>query len=203
MTRTRGIGTLHRLQAAALELAATTPAQDLAVAQVCRAAGITRDTFYRYAPSPAALVAGVFDEELAELDRMVAGGDGDERSAPDWDAPTRLWLAHVERHAPVYRTSLAPHLPLELREPLISHLSSWLISHLRRFPVLVPQICGRPATEEEIFLVATYAVSGAVGIVERELATGADFEPERLRRIIFTVSADWWFGPDGAARPRL
>ncbi len=59
----------HRaaVSARALEMASAMPLSQISVTDLCRAAGVTRDTFYRHAAGVTELVADALEAELREV----------------------------------------------------------------------------------------------------------------------------------------
>lgn len=188
-----------RLQHAAITLAAQQPVQSLTVTDVSREAGLTRDTFYRYAASPIGLVAEVFDTDLQSLEESpVSAPIGDGGSRDFWQEPTLSWLRHVKRYEQVYREALRPYWPPELKEPLASHTHHMVMRFARSHPEHVPSVEGRTAHADEVSLIAWYAVFGAIGIVERILTISDDLNEKLVMEIIQVSATGWLFFPPRA-----
>jgi AcrR family transcriptional regulator len=178
-TRTRA-----RLHAAVLELATTTPVADVSAAAVCRAAGVTRDTFYRHTTDPAALLG---DALAAELDDAV----GDAPDGPIGVAERRL-LQHVADRAAVYRGAMRPVLAAPVRSTLERHLREGLHRYAVAHPEIVPSSL---ADDADLRLAAAYAAAGTVGAVEEWLRSGDD-DVEHAARVVLAASPSWWLRAD-------
>jgi AcrR family transcriptional regulator len=182
-------GTPGALASAAKRLAAAHSIDQVSVTELCREAGLTRDTFYRYAASPIEVLAQALDEELGEL---PLGG------APDrsvMDAPTRVLLEHVRDHQTIYRNALHPHLDAALRDVLVARITALLVAYADTHPHAVPLVAGRAAGPAERRVFAAYAASGAVGAVEQLLGEGELVDLERAGELLHTASAPWWLAP--------
>ena len=83
----------ERLRAAVLELAAGRSAESITVAELCRAAGVTRDTFYRHAESPVALLVAALGERF----EAAAVAHQDPAKAEQVWTLERRWPATVRR----------------------------------------------------------------------------------------------------------
>lgn len=175
------------LRDAALTLAAAAPLQSISVTEVCRTAGVTRDTFYRHAPSPVELVAAALGEELAEAIGRHEPLSGIEA----FRAAERSLLQHVAVRAEVYRNAMGPQLLAPLRANLEGTIHSTLRAHLDQHPPSVPAgVDGSDA--DALDIVAAYAAAGTVGAVERWIhATPLDVD--RGVAVIIAASPEFWF----------
>lgn len=188
---------LQRLQAAVVKVAAETPIGAVSVAALCREAGVTRDTFYRLAVSPAQVLAAVFDEDLSPLGDLAGqAGDRDDYAAVMEDT-TSLWLAHVQRYEAVYRKAATPHLVPELSDVLHRRIERVLIEYMRQHPEIVPRLPPGPGDGSELGMLARYAVSGGIGVLEMALQHSDRLDSDRIHDVIHAAAAGWWFGPGG------
>lgn len=186
---------LSRLRAAVLGLASETAVSAIKVADLCRAAGVSRDTFYRLAESPVQLLASIFDEELAGLDKLEPG-PGPTSASQLMSDTTRLWLEHMARHEAIYRAALAPHLPPEMICVLHAHIEGVLVRYMTSNPEVLPTVLGQDPTFKHVGQFASYAIAGAIGVVERELEeTASGFNVDELLAVIHAAAAEWWFRP--------
>ncbi|MEB4614073.1 TetR/AcrR family transcriptional regulator [Leucobacter sp. M11] len=194
---------LDRLRVAVLHLAAETPITKITAVAVCRAAGVTRETFYQHTGSPtellvAALAADVnadVGDAFPEIDARRSGGH--DASTP-FDAGERALLAHVSRQGEVYRRNAAPKLAAPLREHLEGMILRQLRAHLGSYPEIVPTQMS-DATPNELDMIAAYAASGTVGAIEVWLHA-PEIDLERAVRVIFAASPAWWLRfPDAPA----
>lgn len=183
-----------------MELAGDMPVGAIPVAVLCRAAGVTRDTFYRLATSPAQLLAAVFDDELAPLGELAEQAGARDDYAAVMEATTSLWLAHVQRHEAVYRKASTPHLVPELSDVLHRRIEKVLMEYMRHHPEIVPPLTAAGATDGgQRAMLARYAVSGGIGVVEIALQGRNRLDPTHIHDVIHAAAAAWWFGPEQAA----
>lgn len=174
------------LRAAALELAAARPVADITVAELCRRAGVTRETFYRHAPSVADLLAAALGEELeAALARVPP--------TEPVGVAERALLTHVADRALVYRHAMNPLLIAPVRHWLDRSLRAGLTDLLARRPELVPsEIAGDPVA---VSMAVAYAAAGTIGAVEEWLRTGAT-DVDRAVEIVLAASPQLWLAPE-------
>lgn len=189
--RTRTKGSLAR---AALDLATAEPLGDITVTALAERAGITRETFYRYAASVADAVADALGEELTRLleqapEIPVVSATGDSV----FRRPTDDLVEHLTARQAVYRNAMRPRLHPRLRELLMEHLSRGLAAHLDAHPEIAPDIRGaRPTAFDRAGMVA-YAAAGTIGVLEEWLSTEAE-DPRRLTDVILAAAPEWWQG---------
>ncbi|MEG3615516.1 TetR/AcrR family transcriptional regulator [Isoptericola haloaureus] len=178
------------LRAAILELAGQRPVGELTVAEVARAAGVTRDTFYRHTTSPTELLAGVLEEELRRIE-PPQHGEPDEFVR----AETQL-LHHVVDHRAIYRAALVDGADGRLREVLHTVIAARLDEYLRANPQAAPAIPGGlPATDARAVLVA-YSAAGTVGAISAWLrADGDRADIPALARTIVAGGPPAWYEP--------
>ena len=176
------------LRAAVLELAASQPVDDLTVAAICRRAEVTRDTFYRHATSPAALLA---DALAAEIDAIGPRERLDESERDLWE--------HVRGRAAVYRGAMNPSLSSTVRariEQAFRHaLAEWLDEHPGALPdALRHEPGGRD-------LAVAYAAGGTVAAIEHWLRSGDD-DIDSAARSVLAASPEWWLRSRGPVERR-
>jgi len=174
--------TQERLRAAAFELASTTRLSQISVTDLCRAAGVTRDTFYRHAAGVAELTADALAAELREVTAALGAdaaiGDGE-----------RMLLEHVRARAAVYRSAMEPLLAAPVRAGLERSLRQGLEQWVKQRPGIVPAAIAGDATA--VSLAVAYAAAGTVGAIEEWLRTDmADLD--RAVAVILAASAGWW-----------
>ncbi len=185
---------LLRLREAVLALAAQAPVQDLSVSEVCREAGVTRDTFYRYATSPTNLLAEFFEEELETLLDVGPFVDADgEAVIQRCTVPARKWLEHVMQYEQVYRHAAQPRLPYALVAALGRCVHTLLIELLNQRPAIAPRVLGEQATQDDIDLFATFIVAGTIALFERELFSFPVIDIERTIDVVRGAATGWVF----------
>jgi len=182
-----------KLRAAALELAAERPIGQLSVTELCRAAGVTRDSFYRFAAGPEELLASAIAAEidaptpvdltgldLAQVGDVLFGG-------------VRQFLGYVHRRSDVLRLAMAPQLSGPVRAVLVAQLEAGLRHYVRTHPEIVPALDGRALSDDERAMLIAQTANGSIGAIERWLALGMD-DVDHGVRLIAMGSAAWWFG---------
>jgi AcrR family transcriptional regulator len=186
MVDARILHTTAALREAILRLAADRPVSTVTVADVTRAAGINRATFYSHAVSPGSLLADVL---TPELDRIRE----DDRTAhlePDVDhvAVTRKGinavLDHVVAHRDIYRLGLPDAHDASLHRLLVDHFTVSSVEHIAELPA-----DRRPDILDDV--AAGFVAQGFVGAIEAWLAG-----PRRSRRaLVDTITLSfpsWW-----------
>lgn len=178
------------LRDAVLVLAAERAVNGLSVAEVCRRAGVTRDTFYRHAESPLALLAAALDDGLALIVSRPGGIAGEEDSGAGIRESERQLLGFVAAHAEIYRQALQPHMLAGLRAGLESRIRDSLLDHLMAHPEILP-----PGVDREdaraLRALAAYAAAGTVGAIEIWLEE-EPLDIERGMAVIFAASPEFW-----------
>lgn len=183
------------LRDAVVQLAQGKRADQINVSELCRAAGITRDTFYRHAVSPIQLLAQVLNDDLDAYASLTRDLPAAPPGGTVMDAPTRAWLEHVCRFETVYRQALQPHLPMEMREVLLTRIQTFMLAHAAQHPEIRPVINGHVMDDRGIRLAAAFAASGSVGAIEAWLNSGPIGELSVPSALIHASAATWWFSP--------
>jgi AcrR family transcriptional regulator len=192
MVDARILHTTAALREAILRLAADRPVSEITVADVTRAAGINRATFYSHAVSPGSLLADVL---TPELDR-IRQDDADERraaaergaGAKELAAITRRGInavvEHVTTHRDIYGKALPDPNDASLHRLLVEHFTVSSALHIRE---LDP--AHRPDLLDDV--AAGFVAQGFVGAIEAWLAG-----PRRSRKaLVETITLSfpaWW-----------
>ncbi|WP_243229660.1 TetR family transcriptional regulator [Microbacterium sp. CIAB417] len=170
------------LRRAVLTLASLVPITEVSVSAICREAGVTRDTFYRHADSPADLLADALAAEIAEVMQVLpetdAIGDGE-----------RALIGHVHRRAAVYRGAMRPSLAAPVRSTLESSIRSGLELWTRLHPGILP--AAFVDDDAALRLAIAYAAAGTVGAIEEWLRQEDD-DIDRAVELILAASSEWW-----------
>ncbi len=192
MVDARILHTTAALREAILRLAADRPVSTITVADVTRAAGINRATFYSHAVSPGSLLADVLTPELdrirdddAEARRAAtARGAGADELAAITRRSIDAVVEHVVAHRDIYARGLPDSEDASLHRLLVGHLTVSSAQHIRD---LDP--ADRPALLDDV--AAGFVAQGFVGAVEAWLAG-----PRRSRRsLVETITLSfpaWW-----------
>ena len=169
------------LRAAVLQLAADKPIGIVSVAEVCRVAGVTRDTFYRHADAPVTLLADALGDELSDMLHRVSELDS-------LSGAEALLLEHVRSRSDVYRGALAPSLAAPVRANLEGAVAAGLADWLVRHPGSEPAGVRDPGARE---IAIAYAAGGTVAAIEVWLRSGAE-DVAWATRAILAASPEWW-----------
>ncbi|MCA5924576.1 TetR/AcrR family transcriptional regulator [Curtobacterium oceanosedimentum] len=192
MVDARILHTTAALREAILRLAAERPVSEITVADVTRAAGINRATFYSHAVSPGSLLADVL---TPELDR-IRQDDADERraaaargaGADELAAVTRRGInavvEHVTTHRDIYCRALPDPNDASLHRLLVEHFTVSSALHIR-------ELGAEQRPELLADVAAGFVAQGFVGAIEAWLAG-----PRRSRRaLVETITLSfpaWW-----------
>ncbi|MDT0267401.1 TetR/AcrR family transcriptional regulator [Streptomyces sp. DSM 44915] len=168
--------TRARLREAVLRLAAEGPVEDIAVADLVRAARVNRTTFYKHATSPAAVLEQVL---YAELDEVRAGWIADVEAArlpveAIWERASTALIAHLERHDAVYTAGLVGRRSAILHHLLVDHFTASVRALLDRDPGLLP--AGEGPREWRVEAHSAFLAHGEAGLVEAWLSRPAPRE---------------------------
>jgi len=162
-------------------VAADVPIGQVSVAEICRRAGVTRDTFYRHAETPVALLAEALGEELSEILAEVGGLDS-------LTSAEELLLTHVRDRRDLYRGALEPSLAAPLRANLERAIAAGLEDWLRRHPGIEPVAVADGAGHD---IAVAYAAGGTVAAIEVWLRSGAE-DVAQAAGAILAASPQWW-----------
>lgn len=192
MVDARILHTTAALREAVLRLAAARPVSQITVADVTRAAGINRATFYSHAVSPGSLLADVLTPELDRIreDDAAARRVAVEHGAgpDDLAAITRRGIDavvdHVTAHRDIYALALPDPADASLHRLLVDHFTVSSTMHIRELdPRAKPEIIDEVA--------AGFVAQGFVGAIEAWLGG-----PRRSRKaLVETITRSfpaWW-----------
>jgi len=186
MVDARIVQTTRALHAAVLQLASQQPVSTITVADVTRAAGINRATFYSHATSPGALLTAVLTPELDEIraDDHALREQG--TSGPD---ATRRALErvvdHVVRHREVYRLALPDALDASIHQALAKHFETSSVQHLQSLPE------GTLPEGVAVHIAAGSYAHGLVGAIEAWLV-GKRTSRRTLLETMTLMTPSWW-----------
>jgi AcrR family transcriptional regulator len=187
-TRTRLHKVIH-------ELATEQPVDGITIAEVARAAGVTRDTVYRHAESAVTLLAQALETELEDLvERTSQLPAVSETGRSVFHGPELALFQHVAEHAAIYRNAMSPRLSAPIRDLLIRSSARALTSHLQRHPGIAPLVDGRVATDHERRMFVAFAASGTIGAVEAWLESGDLSDLESAAAATLAGAPTWWMG---------
>ena len=183
------------LRRAVVQIATEKPISEVTVSEVCRVAGVTRDSFYRFASSPAVLLAMyLYDDH--DTDAVIPSHTTGVPTVRVLMPATRVLLEHVQRNLQIYRNALTPRFPMELRESLLWRLEAVLYAHAREFPEKLPDIQGQRPDEEAVSALVHHACNGVVGAIEFFVATDAIEDIEHTIAVLHAATAPWWLTYD-------
>lgn len=205
--------TREKLRAAVLRLAAERPVETVSAAELTRAAGINRTTFYKHADSPTEVLEEVVFAELdvmrTELVALLRDTELPPRQA--WERVGREFTGYLERYEAVWTTALTGAGSPALVRLLSGHFADSFSALLAARPGLVPQerIPHRgpgPASDaERDFAVTAYGRfvgHGVVGVVHSWLESPPPRDPEVYVEITLGALPPWLTGPAETDSPR-
>jgi AcrR family transcriptional regulator len=186
MVDARILHTTAALREAILRLAADRPVSEITVADVTRAAGINRATFYSHAVSPGSLLADVL---TPDLDR-IRQEDVEARRVPDFDAAatTRTGINavvdHIVAHRDIYKKGLQDRNDASLHRLLVDHFT---VSSLEHIHSLAP--ADRPDVLDDA--AAGFVAQGLVGAISAWLAGPRRSRKALVDTVVLSFPA-WW-----------
>ncbi|AMM21798.1 hypothetical protein AX769_18650 [Frondihabitans sp. PAMC 28766] len=186
MVDARIVQTTTALHTAIVELASSTPVSSITVADVTRAAGINRATFYSHATSPGSLLVDVLTPDLD----AIRSGDYELRETSALDAPsiTRKGMErivdHVVKYKDIYRLALPDALDASTHRVLARHFEISCLEHLDRHEATLPEGASAP-------LVAGFIAHGLVGVIETWLS-GKRTSRKTLVDNMVLMFPTWW-----------
>jgi AcrR family transcriptional regulator len=187
MVDARILHTTAALREAILRLAADRPVSEITVADVTRAAGINRATFYSHAVSPGSLLADVL---TPELDR-IREDDARLRAEPEGTDPVAITrkginavVDHVVLHRDIYRRALPDPEDGSLHRLLVEHFTVSSVDHIAAMD---------PAERPDVLddVAAGFIAQGFVGAIEAWLQ-GPRRSRKALVDTITTTFPAWW-----------
>lgn len=186
MVDARILHTTAALREAVLRLAADRPVSEITVADVTRAAGINRATFYSHAVSPGSLLADVLTPELDRIrERDVEARRAGTATPSDL---TRIAIEgvvdHVVAHREIYRRALPDPNDASLLRLLVEHFTVSCIEHIR---ALDPD--RKPPVVDEV--AAGFVAQGFAGAIAAWLAGPRRSRKALVETIVLSFPA-WW-----------
>lgn len=187
MVDARIVQTTKALHAAVVELASTRAVSDISVADVTRAAGINRATFYSHATSPGGLLTSVLTPELdairaedqhLRLDGRLSGTEVTRRSI-------EKVVDHVVRYREIYRLALPDPLDASIHQALARHFEESSVQHLDTLPE------GSLPEGLAVHIAAGHLAHGLVGAVEAWLC-GKRTSRRALLDTMNLMLPPWW-----------
>ncbi|MFE7030375.1 TetR/AcrR family transcriptional regulator [Streptomyces sp. NPDC057621] len=162
--------TRARLHEAVVRLAAERPVEDIAVADLVRAARVNRTTFYKHATSPAQVLEQVL---YADLDRVRAEWIADATAARlpvtmVWERASHALLDHLEHYEAVYAAGLVGRRSAILHHLLVDHFAASVRTLLDGSPTLLPGGDGPSSWRMEAH--SLFLAHGETGLVEAWLS---------------------------------
>ena len=192
MVDARILHTTAALRDAILRLAADRPVSAITVADITRAAGINRATFYSHAVSPGSLLADVLTPELDHIrdeDAAARAAAAERGAGPDeFAAITRRGIGavieHVVAHRDIYCNALPDPEDASLHRLLVGHFTASSVQHIRSLdPEHLPELLEDVA--------AGFVAQGFVGAIDAWLAG-----PRRSRKALVDTIVrsfpSWW-----------
>ena len=195
--------TCAALRRAVLDLAAERPIESVSVAEVARAAGITRGSFYNHASSPVDVLIEILGGEL-EVAGKTFVEDAEILGISRRDALERSIICawrHIDEHRDIYRSGLDAQLSPALHLVLTTHFHAQL-RRLLGGVVSSAEPEASPAERDLMHsLYAAHAAHGAVGIIETWLRFEDPPDHEVLLRAMIGAVPEWWLAAGDASDP--
>ncbi|MFE4694918.1 TetR/AcrR family transcriptional regulator [Streptomyces sp. NPDC056749] len=183
--------TRARLREAVVRLASAGPVENVAVADLVRAARINRTTFYKHAASPAAVLEQVLYEDL---DRVRAAWIADTLAAElpvrdVLDRASHALVDHLERHDALYTAGLVGHRSAVLHQLLVDHFTASVRDLLARDPGILPGGKGSVAWRTDAH--SRFVAHGEVGVVEAWLTLPAPRDRSLFVSAVAAMLPSW------------
>lgn len=187
MVDARIVQTTKSLHSAIIELASASPVSSITVADVTRAAGINRATFYSHATSPGGLLTDVLTPELDDI-RAADYAARETGTLPASDI-TRKGMErvvdHIVKYRDIYRLALPDPLDASTHRVLARHFEESSRTHFEYFASGgLPEGLSKP-------LAAGFVAHGLVGVIENWL-TGKRVSRKILVDNILLLLPAWW-----------
>lgn len=185
----RTVAAMHQ---AILELAETEQVQDLSVAQVAKAAGLNRVTFYNHASSPTALLTAALSLEL-DMIRAQYLQSALPLYSPEGGIVGAVGAHIVVRHA-IYCRNLPPNGHGFLADFLTDHFAESARMLLAAHPPLHPSVPGQSTLPGSVTERATaqFIAHGAVGAIAAWVHGPVPLIPEQIASLIQNLMPPWW-----------
>lgn len=197
----RAARTLAQLRAAALDLAATKPIEQVSASELAFAADVNRSTFYRNATGPDAVLRDALYAEFnawRESTEHISATSGSRRAS--WIDTFRKLAGHVQRYWGVYEAGLGatPAPSPALMQMLVAHFEESARQYFDRNPALLPPVPQnhRPVSPT---MYARFIASGIVGVLSAWIESPGPHDHEEFARALETVLPAWLFGESDAS----
>ncbi|MBU4214226.1 MAG: TetR/AcrR family transcriptional regulator [Actinobacteria bacterium] len=191
VTKVARLSAEQRLMAAAVELATEGPLAAVTVSKVCRRAEVSRDSFYRFASSPAEMIARHLyeDHDVAQ----VVPRHGEDPGVRGLVPAMQLLVEHVQRNYAIYRNARAPHFPPVIQESLLRRFRQVLAGHVQEFPEKLPPVARSPAAIDAF---VDYVAFATLGAVESLVGSGSILDTQFSVGILRAAIAPSWLAYD-------
>ncbi|MGK9220251.1 MULTISPECIES: TetR/AcrR family transcriptional regulator [unclassified Microbacterium] len=185
----RALRSRRRLQEALHDLLTREALTDIGVAELCRAAGVHRTTFYGHYTNVGDVASDMHASWLdAAAEISVQPGDSLDDLAARYEEATTAVLRGITEERPALRALLASEFSLDFRRRLQALFDERCATALSRF---------RERGFDVVFddaVAAAYVAGGFVGAALR-WATSDDADEESYTRAIFQHLPAWWPRP--------
>lgn len=183
--------TRARLREAVVRLASEGPVEDIAVADLVRAARINRTTFYKHAASPAAVLQQVLYEDLDRVRAAwISGTLAAELPVREvLDHASHALVDHLERHDALYTAGLVGHRSAVLHQLLVDHFTASVRDLLTRDPRILPDGEGSVAWRTDAH--SRFVAHGEAGVVEAWLTLPAPRDRNLFVSAVAAVLPSW------------
>ncbi|WP_216378324.1 TetR/AcrR family transcriptional regulator [Arcanobacterium phocae] len=182
--RSRGL-----LRDALLSLALDFRPEDIKIADLTRAAGVSRGTFYAHASTPSELLADFLIEELSDNFSRISTLVHDETNQYllRWRDIYIKLLHHVQSHAPIYR-----HIFLDKPESLaLGYLTAYFRKEITNYVRGFVRYNDEPLSELWITMATEQQVHNTIVIITSWLETNMESSPELAMNTFMSLVPPW------------
>jgi AcrR family transcriptional regulator len=183
----------ERLRDVVLTLAATRPIGAVGVAEISRLADISRSTFYKHAPTPAALLKRLLAEELervsADTEARLRGGEQNLRELSRTELAALL--AVVRRHEQIYRLTLSENGSPELHRLLVDHIREGVRMVFRYSRLTPPAGSGAGTGDDQWEFFAAFVAGAYVEVIAAWLRETTPRPAEAVIEILLATLPAW------------
>ncbi|MCL2850378.1 MAG: TetR/AcrR family transcriptional regulator [Micrococcales bacterium] len=182
------------LRRAVLELAADRPPEEITVAELTAAAGVSRTVFYSHASSPVRLLAEALFAEVLPDRLELAMANSQEAFGPLWREGYLALLGYVEARRGVYATAVAA------RSGLLGALVDYYTELATTAVDAVVARMAEPVSPSWRTMAVHQHAHGAIAIIEAWLNAAPGTTPDDIVDAYLALAPPWQLarpGPDG------
>lgn len=183
------------LRAAVVTLAQSKPVTGMTVSEVCRKAGVSRDSFYRFASSPSELLAQyLYDDH--DVVGVVPDCTDCTHAVKGIIPAMHVLVAHAQRNFEIYRHSIEPHFPPHLQDALLRRMVEVLEGHVCAFPERLPALDHGRRDPVAVDAFISYLAFATLGAIESLVRSGGIKDTELSVAVLKAAIAPSWLAYD-------